>query len=752
MSTENSNVTPLRFFATCSKGLEQLLFEELQSLGAEEVKATVAGVHFEGPLATAYRACLWSRLANRIVLPLGHFPAANADELYDSVQRIDWLDHMRSSGTMIIDFNGTTREIKNTHFGALKVKDAIVDQIRKNTGQRPDIERNRPDIRIHCLLHKQQIQVSIDLSGDSLHKRGYRLEGGEAPLKENLAAAILIRCGWPELSKLGAPLIDPMCGSGTLLIEAAMMALDWAPGLQRRYFGFEKWLGHQPAIWKELLIEARDRQKQRTEHGKLEIHGYDAMPKAISISRENIKRAGLEDHIRVSHRELKNLKPLTHKSDTIPGLIVTNPPYGERLSEVPVIVYLYRHLGEALRKHFEGWRVGVFTGNPDLGKAVGIRSQRRYKLFNGPIPSKLILFDVLEENIMTEYQQGSHSNSNETGADSATAASSNEPKPLNEAGQMFANRLKKNLKQIDKWARKKDVQCYRVYDADMPEYAVAVDRYADWVLVQEYAAPASIDPVKAVERLEQAVAAIPTVMDVPEEKVVLKQRKRQSGTDQYQKIDRRDELFEVVEGDARLLINLHDYLDTGLFLDHRPIRLKIAEWAKEKRFLNLFCYTGAATIHAAMGGARNTLSVDLSNTYLEWLQKNLAVNGLSEQLNKTEQADCMVWLKQAVKDERKRFDLIFMDPPTFSNSKRMSDVLDIQRDHVELINNAVALLNSGGKLIFSNNLRNFKMDTEALSDLSIENYTQASIDKDFERNKKIHNCWIIQKQQGVNFS
>ncbi len=735
------------FFATCSKGLEQLLLDELESFGATDLKATVAGVAFSGELTTAYRACLWSRLANRILLPLANFPAEDADALYAGVQSIDWLDHLRSTGTLIIDFNGSSRAINNTHFGALRVKDAIVDQIRQHTGQRPSIERDRPDIRVHCFLNRQHAQISIDLSGDSLHRRGYRLKGGEAPLKENLAAAILLRCGWDIAGKQGLPLIDPMCGSGTLLIEAAMMALDWAPGLHRKYYGFDHWLGHQPAVWKELMLEARDRQKQQLASGNLEIHGYDAQPKAVSIARENIARAGLENHIRVSQRELTDLKPLTHLPNKQPGLLVTNPPYGERLSEVPVIVYLYRYLGEGLRKHFADWNVGVFTGNPELGKAVGLRSQKQYKFFNGAIPSKLLLFHVAEEHIMTEYKKGNTASGADAGADQSTEkpeVTTQQPAiALNEAGQMFANRLKKNLKQIDKWARKNDIHCYRVYDADMPEFAVAVDRYEDRVLVQEYAPPASVDAVKAVERLEQVIAAVPGVMDVPSNKVVLKQRKRQSGAGQYQKLDNQKDMFEVVEGDARLLVNLNDYLDTGLFLDHRPIRQKIAEWANGKHFLNLFCYTGAATIQAAVGGARRTLSVDLSNTYLEWLQKNLAVNGLSEQLNKTLHADCCVWLTEAVRDERNRFDLIFMDPPTFSNSKRMNDVLDIQRDHVDLIRKAVALLNPNGTLVFSNNLRNFKMDLEALADLSIENYTQPSIDKDFERNKKIHNCWLI---------
>ncbi len=732
-----SSVDLIRFFATCPKGLELLLTEELQQQGAKECKSTNGGVWFAGDIAMAYRACLWSRLANRILLPVNRFAAETAEQLYDGVRAVDWLEHLRPSGTLAVDFAGRARGIKNTHFGALKVKDAVVDQIREKTGQRPSVEKQRPDLRINAWLHKGECQLSIDLSGESLHRRGYRTSGGAAPLKENLAAALLIRCDWPRMASEGRPLIDPMCGSGTLLVEAGLMAAGIAPGLLRSHFGFENWLKHNARAWQELLREARAIRHQLDEQQMPEIHGYDASPKAVSVARDNIRRAGLENLIRVSQRELAEFRPLTHRSDLQPGLILTNPPYGERLSEVPVIVYLYRHLGEAFRQHFHHWKAGVFTGNPDLGKAIAIRASKQYKLYNGAIPCKLLIFDIENEFFYREEQQRSGE------PVSPSVAPDTAPMPIPAAAEMFANRLKKNLKQLDKWARKAGIECYRVYDADMPEYALAVDRYGDWVHVQEYAAPASVDPVKAVERLEQAMAVLPQVMQVEQDRVVLKQRRRQSGKDQYERLDEQRSFHEVGEGNCRLLVNFHDYLDTGLFLDHRPIRQKIGQWSSGKRFLNLFCYTGAATVHAAMGGARSTTSVDMSATYLEWLRKNLALNGLSEKLNETIQADCLEWLRHPPWKQLGGYDLIFMDPPTFSNSKRMRDTLDIQRDHVELIRAAVQLLAPGGQLIFSNNLRRFRMDCEALSELSIEDITRQSIDRDFSRNQKIHNCWLI---------
>ncbi|MEH6472996.1 MAG: bifunctional 23S rRNA (guanine(2069)-N(7))-methyltransferase RlmK/23S rRNA (guanine(2445)-N(2))-methyltransferase RlmL [Halopseudomonas sp.] len=720
-----------RFFATCPKGLELLLADELEALGAIQTKTTVAGVYFQGGLETGYKACLWSRLANRILLPLASFSAESADELYQGVQQIDWLDHMRSEGSMLVHFTGTNRAIKNTHFGALKVKDAVVDQVRSLTGQRPSIDKERPDLRINLHLARGEAHLSLDLSGESLHRRGYRKQGGAAPLKENLAAALLIRSGWPELAAKQWPLIDPMCGSGTLPIEAALMAANIAPGLLRRSFGFERWIKHDNSLWQGLVWEAeqiRSAAKERTDLP--EIHGYDASPKAVSIAKNNAELAGVESWLRISHRELAQLKPLTHKANLDQGLLLTNPPYGERLSELPVVRYLYQHLGDALKLHFQGWKAAVFTGNPELGKAVGIHSAKQYKLFNGTIPSQLILFDVQPDQFLA----------------SRTDSQPVDGRPAEKQPEdMFSNRLRKNMKQLDKWARKQKIGCYRLYDADMPEYAVAIDRYNDWLHVQEYAPPATVDPVKADERLKLVMNVLPAVTGVLPERIVLKQRRRQEGKAQYQRMAQQGEFFEVEEGDARLLVNLHDYLDTGLFLDHRPIRKWIFESSRGKRFLNLFSYTSVATVQAGLGGASSTTSVDMSATYLEWARKNFALNGMSEKLNLTLQEDCVAWLREASTKQTAKYDLIFMDPPSFSNSKRMRDVFDVQSDHVVLIEQAMKLLDQGGVLIFSNNLRKFKMDLEALAQYEVKDITGMSLDKDFERNKKIHNCWKITK-------
>jgi 23S rRNA (guanine2445-N2)-methyltransferase / 23S rRNA (guanine2069-N7)-methyltransferase len=714
------------FFATCPKGLESLLLDEVQSFGAVTAKETVAGVSFSGPLQLGYRACLWSRLANKVLLPLATSGCHNAEELYEAVKAIEWRDHLDLDGTFAIDFFGNLRDITHSHFGALKAKDAIADYFTEHFGRRPDVNRDVPDVRINVRVHRHQLTVSLDLSGDSLHRRGYRKAGGVAPLKENLAAAILLRADWPGMAARGGALIDPMCGSGTFLIEGALISANIAPGLYRRRWGFDGWQEHVPKVWNELLEEARDIRALSLARQWPEIRGYDSHPRAIGYAEENIDRAGLTGKIRVSRKELAQFVLPTH-TEINAGLVITNPPYGERLGEEHSLVHLYRHLGQRLKEQFPGWRAGVFTGNPELGKQMGLRSNKQYQLFNGSIPSKLLMFEVEQEYFVDRRA-----------SDDAEQQSSIKP-VLTEGASMFANRLRKNQKQLNKWRKKNEVACYRLYDADMPEYAVAVDRYDDWVHVAEYAPPSKVDPEAAEKRLRDVVRAIPSALDVPSSRVVLKQRRRQKGKQQYEKYGEASEFIEVQEGQAKLLVNLKDYLDTGLFLDHRPVRLKIAELAKGKRFLNLFCYTATASVHAALGGAKWTDSVDMSQTYLDWARKNMALNGLSETSNRMIREDVRDWLK----NNDSKYDLILLDPPTFSNSKRMEGTLDIQRDHELLLKRAMHCLEPGGLLIFSNNQRNFVLEDGVIERYDVEDKTAWSIDKDFTRNKKIHQCWFI---------
>jgi 23S rRNA (guanine2445-N2)-methyltransferase / 23S rRNA (guanine2069-N7)-methyltransferase len=711
---------------TCPKGLEGLLLEETRALGLEEAREQTAAVRGQAELEVAYRLCLWSRLANRVLLVLSRFSMNNAEELYEGVKAVDWRDHLEPAGSLAVEFSGHGSGIDNSHFGALKVKDAIVDRLRTAGGERPSIDKINPDLRVHLRLDRGEAVLSLDLSGHSLHQRGYRLQQGAAPLKENLAAAVLIRAGWPRIAAEGGALADPMCGVGTFLIEAALMAADVAPNLKRERWGFSNWLGHVPAIWKKLHAEAEQRAAAGLARPPLWIRGYEADPRLIQPGRNNVERAGLSDWVKIYQGELGSFEPRPDQNQK--GLVISNPPYGERLGDEASLLYLYQNLGERLRQACLGWEAAVLTGAPELGKRMGLRSHKQYSFWNGALACKLLLIKVQTEQFVTGERR--------TRTEDEPVAEASSQARLSEGGQMFANRLQKNLKQLGKWARREGVECYRLYDADMPEYALAVDLYRDWVHVQEYAAPRSVDPDKAQARLLDALAAIPQALGVAQSRVAIKRRERQTGTKQYQRQAAQGQFMEVSEGGVKLLVNLTDYLDTGLFLDHRPLRLRIQREAAGKRFLNLFCYTATATVHAAKGGARSTTSVDLSKTYLDWARRNLSLNGFSDK-HRLEQGDVMAWLAE----DRGEYDLIFIDPPTFSNSKRMEGVFDVQRDHVELLDLAMARLARGGVLYFSNNFRKFQLDESLVARYQVEEISAQTLDPDFARNPKIHRAW-----------
>ena len=698
-------------FATAPQGLEDLLAVELAGLGFDEVKAGRGGVRFQADLAGGYRACLWSRVANRVLLPLAEFTAADDDALYDGTARIEWLDHLGPDNTLAVSFTGIRAAIGHDRFAAQRVKDAIVDQLRERTGDRPSVDIRDPDVRIHVHMHDDQVSVTIDLSGDSLHKRGVREAGNVAPLKENLAAAMLLRADWPELAAAGGGFVDPMCGSGTIVIEAAWMAGDCAPGLMRTRFGFQRWRGHDDEAWKALVDEALDRQAAGLEKMP-PMAAFDHDRRAVYLTRQQIDRAGLAGRVHVERRDIGEARP---PAKVRTGLVALNPPYGERIGEQHELMPLYLRLGETLRRHFPGWRAMVLNG---AGCRIGLKPERTWQVRNGPIECSLERFEI------------------------GTEISESSVQPAED----LVNRIAKNRRQLKRWLDRENISCYRVYDADIPEYALAVDVYAgedgDWLHVQEYEPPATVDAAKARARLQAALTALPGALDVPPERMVFKVRRRQRGSEQYTRQSRQARTLTVTEGRCRLLVNLTDYLDTGLFLDHRPVRLWLADNARGKRLLNLFSYTGAATVHAAVGGASHTTSVDLSNTYLDWLKRNLELNDCANSRHRIVHADCREWLER----NQERFDLIFLDPPSFSNSKRMDGTLDVQRDHADLIRAAVRHLSDDGTLIFSINLRGFKLDEQLNEDFDITDRTAWSIPKDFERNRRIHQCWFLQQR------
>ena len=705
-----------QLFATTARGFEELLKVELTELGATECKIAQGGVHFQADDETLYRSLLWSRLASRILLPIVNGKVYSDLDLYSIVTGQDWLSYFDEKATFFVDFNGTNQEIRHTQFGAMRVKDAIVDYFERQGKARPNVDKDYPDIRIHAYLNKEELVVSLDLSGEALHLRGYREYTGQAPLRETLAAAIVLRSGW----KKGTPLVDPMCGSGTLLIEAAQMEAQIAAQLHRLHWGFDCWKGHNQDAWDKVKAEAvQQAETYFNQNPKPHFYGFDLDHRVLKKAQKNAQNAGVAHLIQWKQGDVTALK---NPSPDEVGTVICNPPYGERLGTTPALIALYSVFGQRLKNEFGGWNASIFSSESTLLDCLRMRSHRQFKAKNGPL-------DCVQKNYqISERKESTVENPLEFDRTLTVAVD-------------FANRLQKNIKKIEKWAKQQGLDAYRLYDADLPEYNVAVDRYGDHIVVQEYAAPKNIDENKARQRLLDAVTATLQVTGIETNKLILKVRQKQKGTNQYEKLANKGEYFYVNEYGAQLWVNLTDYLDTGLFLDHRLTRKMVGEMAKGKDFLNLFAYTGSATVHAALGGAKSTTTVDMSNTYLNWAEQNLILNDIEGKQHKLIQADCLQWLEKC----DRQFDLIFVDPPTFSNSKRMEDSWDVQRDHIKLMRNLKRILRPNGTIVFSNNKRGFKMDFEALDELGLSavEISAKTLPLDFERNKQIHNCWVV---------
>ncbi len=731
------------FFVTGHKGLETLLFHEIRALfqpdqvKSVQIKKVYGGLELRGELETAYRVCLHSRLANRVYLPLKSFKADNEAALYQQVYDLDWAQHLTSRHSFAVSASLSRSTINHSHFAALKVKDAIVDRFRNEGGGRPNIEREQPDLHIHLNIHKNQATLSLDLSGESLHRRGYRLQHSGAPLKENLAAALLAQAGWQADTWREHSLLDPMCGSGTFVIEAAMIAANIPPGLDRSYFGFLNWLKHDAAAWQSCLQQA---EQQITADIDCEILGFDRDVKAIEIARDNALRAGVEDLIRF---EVSDINQLTSDTVSRNPVIILNPPYGERLQAQQGLASLYQEMGKIFREFctvFPKTRVHLISANPDLLHRLRLNRIYKKNVNNGPLKCVFASFD---------HPTGVQSDSSPDTSEATPAA---QDLTLESAANALLNRLKKNQRHLAKWAKRNQVDCYRIYDADLPEFAFALDRYGSslypgraWFHLQEYRAPKTIDPVKAEQRIAQARQVIRAYFDLAEADLYCKLRQRQTGRNQYEKQDAQGELFQVREGDAHYLVNLSDYLDTGLFLDHRITRQMVRAQSHDKHVLNLFCYTGTVSIQAALGGAATVTSVDMSATYLDWARENFRLNELvDEQRYRFMREDCLQMLQAPSKSGiTRKFDLVFLDPPSFSNSKKMRVTLDIQRDQERLVMQSMALLEPGGTLIFSTNRKGFKLSSKLQQTYKVLDITARTIPEDFKRTPKLHQCWQI---------
>ncbi len=749
------------YFATCPQGFERLLADELKRLGAFRVRPLKGGVVFFGGKEQGYRACLWSRIASRVTRVLARVDAHDAEALYAGVKTIHWEEYIAPGSTIAVSARGGNAALRNTQFVALKVKDAVCDRMRAITGERPDVSSLRPDVPLWVSLHANKATIALDYAGESLHRRGYRLSGEtvEAPLKEALAAGMLIWGGWDKAASpavrravqkrkggeglADAPVfIDPVCGSGTLVLEAAMMATDRAPGLSRDYWGFAGCADFDAELFDSILSDADDRFEAGMQNLPVMV-GADTDEKAVALAQASAKRLGFGKCLQFMVADCAHLKQTLSRVGATtgePGFIAMNPPYGVRLLAGELDKF-YQKLVQGLRSLSDSWHMVAITPDATFDSSVGYDACEVLPVYNGAIEATLRKYR-LGNTFMVDAAFITLEGKEQTVAVSSDHA------------LQFAARLRKMAKARRKWAKKNNIYAYRIYDADLPDYVVAVDIFEDdtsgehYLLITEYQAPKEIDQQKAARRFKDACTVAQALLEIPDSCVFMRVRKQAKGGSQYRKKAHCSHTIIVREAHYLFEVDLSGYLDTGLFLDHRITRSLVGKLASGKHFLNLFAYTGTASVYAAGGKALSTTTVDMSQTYLDRAKRNMERAGFTGREHSFVRADVLSWVKRAAAAE-KRFDLVFLDPPTFSNSKTMGErTWDIQRDYVQLLADVSALMNPGGRIIFSGNLRSFKLDEEALTRLgfAVENITAQTIPEDFSRNPKIHFCYLLKLQ------
>lgn len=730
----------MKFFAAAAAHMSDLVAQEALSAGAdqESIHMQPGGTEFSGELEVAYRFLLWSRVSTRLLMQIDTFhDVDSAPSLYAAASSIPWDTFMDVGTTFSVTATSKRSNwLKQSQFGALTVKDAIVDCFREKQGERPNVDSESPQITFHLHVDGTYAALYLDLSGGALLKRGYRLETTGAAVKEHLAAAVLYRAQWPLFADQQAPLLDPFCGSGTIPIEAALMAAEIAPGtLHLSSYDLSGWKGHDAALWESLVDECRERAQERRSLGKLPvIHGWDNDPEAIAVSTSNAVRAGVDHMVTFMLKDITSPKALFPESECGEGIIVCDPPYGTRMGESEALKGLYRAAGQAFTERFGGWHVSILTGDVTLLLATGLHQTRSNTLYNGSIEATLAHFEIFTETKRDELTERARLRKEALLA-----------KPLSPGAEMFMSRLKKNKRMLKAFLKREGVTSYRIYDADMPEYSAAIDIYEEtWVHLQEYAPPDTIDPEDAQRRLREMVDGVQRFTGIDYERIFIKQRRRQRGISQYRKQKGAGEATSIMhEHGLKFYVNFTDYIDTGIFLDHREVRKRIMEDCKDKRFLNLFAYTGTATVHAAKGGACSTTSIDASATYLQWAEKNMGLNGFGGMNHFYYKEDCVTWLKS----HRDKYDRILLDPPTFSNSKSREDIFDVQRDHEKLIHMTMVHLEKDGILYFSTNYTKFMLAEGIVNYFDVTDITTESIPDDFSRNKRIHYCWMIRHRE-----
>jgi len=706
----------LDLMATATFGLEAVVARELGDLGHKAEIVQGGRILFRGDASAICRANLWLRTAERVLLRVGSFPSRDFEALFERTRDVPWERWLGPDAAFPVRGRSVKSTLTSVPACQRCVKKAIVERL-MSAHNTTTLDETGPTFGVEVALLEDTATLTIDTSGAGLGRRGYRPLVGKAPLRETLAAAMVLLSFW----RPDRPLLDPFCGSGTIPIEAALIGRNIAPGLERR-FAAEDWPAVDAKLWQDVRDEARDLVRDPLHE---RIIGTDIDDEALSLARYHAKRAGVEDDIHFQQRAFEDLK-----SSRQYGCLICNPPYGLRLGDDDEAVALHRRMPDVLRR-LETWSHFILTAWPDFEALIGQRADRRRKLYSGGIE--------------VTYYQFHGPRPPRDGApkgEQAPAAFGGITAHGHTQAEAFANRLVKRARHLRKWPSR-GITCYRLYDRDIPEVPLVVDRYGPCLHMAEYDRPHDRTEAQHADWLDLMVRTAAVALGVAIADVYLKRRRRQRGPAQYERLSDASRLVDVVEGGLTFRVNLSDYVDTGLFLDHRITRRMVRDAATGRRMLNLFAYTGAFSVYAAAGRAAATTTVDLSNTYLDWARCNMAANGFTGREHTFVRDDAMAFLGEH--GDRPSYDLAVVDPPTFSNSKMADGVWDIQRDHAALLARLGQLMTSGGIVFFSTNFRRFKLDESCLDWADVREISRQTVPEDF-RNKRIHRCWRIVKR------
>jgi 23S rRNA (guanine2445-N2)-methyltransferase / 23S rRNA (guanine2069-N7)-methyltransferase len=712
----------LDLIAVSAFGLEGVVARELRDLGYPDAAPCQTGriCFCAGPEAVC-RANIFLRCADRVLIRVGSFSAPDFESLFEGTKELEWERWIGRDAAFPVSGRSVRSTLTSVPAVQRTVKKAIVERLR-SAHATTELPETGPEVAVEVALLKDQVTITIDTTGPALNKRGYRDRVVTGQLRETLAAALVQLSVWTP----DRPLVDPFCGSGTIPIEAALIARRIAPGLHRT-FASDQWPWIPDTLWDAADEEARDLILAAPD---VSIIGTDIDEPVLALARRHAERAGVADLIHFQQRDFADLR-----SKREHGCVIANPPYALRLGDDRDVRSLYQQFPAVLAR-MPSWSHFVLTAFPDFERIVEREADRRRKLFNARIECTYYQF------LGPKPPSMNRADPEAPRPEVAPVFGGADDKARKQAESLAAC-LTRRARHMRRWPERQGITCYRLYDNNVPGVRLAIDRYEDHLHIGEYEPRDGRSPGAHAAWLDLMIAATSRALDVHPSKIHVKRRDRQRADAQHEKLDdqgARGRRFTVSEGGHRFIVNLTDYIDTGLFLDHRQTRAMVAAEAEGKRVLNLFAYTGSFTVYAAAAGARSTTSVDWSNTYLDWAHDNLALNDLDAPEHTLVRKDVLAFLEGHLRAPA--YDLAVVDPPTFSNSKRTDEIWDVQRDHARLLSALAPLMTPGAAVYFSTNARRFTLDEPALDAYSIREITRRTTPPDFA-DSRAHRCWRL---------